>query len=131
MSVNTLTSYLLLLVRKPTEALEFIKITERIALRLLEHTQKAQHNLHNQSSKALPTIGESEQSSVYTNQKPPGTMDSTANDQNSFFVAGATGNKDSHITGMLLTNYLLSINLMSSIAQKFSNPDGFETNHQL
>ena len=56
MSVNTLTSYLLLLVRKPLEAFEFIKITERIALRLLEHTQKAQSN------KTLPTIGESENS---------------------------------------------------------------------
>ena len=35
MSVNTLTSYLLLMVKKPVEALEFIKIAERISLRLL------------------------------------------------------------------------------------------------
>ena len=35
-SVNTLTSFLLLQVCKPAEALEFIKITERIAMRLLE-----------------------------------------------------------------------------------------------
>lgn len=40
MSVNTLTSYLLILVKKPTEALEFIKIAERIALRLLENNPK-------------------------------------------------------------------------------------------
>lgn len=40
MSVNTLTSYLLLLVKKPVEALEFIKIAERIALRLLENNNK-------------------------------------------------------------------------------------------
>jgi len=40
MSVNTLTSYLLILVKKPIEALEFIKIAERIALRLLENNPK-------------------------------------------------------------------------------------------
>jgi hypothetical protein len=40
MSVNTLTSYLLILVKKPMEALEFIKIAERIALRLLENNPK-------------------------------------------------------------------------------------------
>jgi hypothetical protein len=40
MSVNTLTSYLLLLVKKPVEALEFIKIAERIAYRLLENNSK-------------------------------------------------------------------------------------------
>jgi hypothetical protein len=48
MSVNTLTSYLLLLVNKPNEALEFVRISERIALRMLEYTQKqfmARHNL--------------------------------------------------------------------------------------
>lgn len=42
MSVNTLTSYLLILVKKPMEALEFIKIAERIALRLLENNPKIQ-----------------------------------------------------------------------------------------
>jgi hypothetical protein len=36
LAVNTLTSYLLLLIKKPTEALEFIRIAERIALRLLD-----------------------------------------------------------------------------------------------
>ena len=36
LAVNTLTAYLLLHVRKPTEALEFIKIAERIAYRLLK-----------------------------------------------------------------------------------------------
>ena len=40
MSVNTLTSYLLLLVKKPAEAVEFIKIAERIALRLLQNNPK-------------------------------------------------------------------------------------------
>ena len=40
LSVNTLTSYLLLLIRKPSEALEFIKIAESIALRLLESTNR-------------------------------------------------------------------------------------------
>ncbi len=40
MSVNTLTSYLLLLVKKSVEALEFIKIAERIAYRLLENNSK-------------------------------------------------------------------------------------------
>lgn len=36
LAVNTLTAYLLLHVKKPTEALEFIKIAERIAYRLLK-----------------------------------------------------------------------------------------------
>jgi hypothetical protein len=36
LAVNTLTSFLLLQIKKPTEALEFIKIAERIALRLLD-----------------------------------------------------------------------------------------------
>jgi hypothetical protein len=54
MSVNTLTSYLLLLVKKPVEALEFIKIAERIAYRLLENNSKMN------SQKNLEIIGESE-----------------------------------------------------------------------
>ena len=54
MSVNTLTSYLLLLVKKPGEALEFIKIAERIAYRLLENNSKMN------SQKTLEIIGESE-----------------------------------------------------------------------
>lgn len=54
MSVNTLTSYLLLLVKKPVEALEFIKIAERIAYRLLEN------NSIMNSQKTLEIIGESE-----------------------------------------------------------------------
>ena len=54
MSVNTLTSYLLLLVKKPVEALEFIKIAERIAYRLLENNSKMN------SQKTLEIIGESE-----------------------------------------------------------------------
>ena len=41
LSVNTLTSYLLLLVKKPQESIEFIKITERISTRLLEASRKA------------------------------------------------------------------------------------------
>lgn len=40
LAVNTLTSYLLLLVKKPTEALEFIKIAERIALKLLNGNEE-------------------------------------------------------------------------------------------
>ena len=40
LAVNTLTSYLLILVKKPVEALEFIKIAERIAMRLLKETKK-------------------------------------------------------------------------------------------
>jgi hypothetical protein len=32
LSVNTLSGYLLLLVRKPQEALEFVKVSQRIAL---------------------------------------------------------------------------------------------------
>ena len=54
MSVNTLASYLLLLVKKPVEALEFIKIAERIAYRLLENNSKMN------SQKTLEIIGESE-----------------------------------------------------------------------
>ena len=54
MSVNTLTSYLLLLVKKPVEALEFIKIAERIAYRLLENNSKMNRQ------KTLEIIGESE-----------------------------------------------------------------------
>jgi hypothetical protein len=54
MSVNTLTSYLLMLVKKPVEALEFIKIAERIAYRLLENNSKMN------SQKTLEIIGESE-----------------------------------------------------------------------
>jgi hypothetical protein len=34
--------------------------------------------------------------------------------------------KQSQITGMLLSNYILSINLMKSIAHKFTQPDEFE-----
>ena len=40
-----MTSYLLLMVKKPIEALEFISISERIALRLLQSNQ----NLENTS----------------------------------------------------------------------------------
>jgi hypothetical protein len=38
MAVNTLTGYLLLMIEKPEEALEFISIAERIAIRLLEQS---------------------------------------------------------------------------------------------
>jgi hypothetical protein len=38
MAVNTLTGYLLLMIEKPGEALEFITIAERIAIRLLEQS---------------------------------------------------------------------------------------------
>ena len=40
MAVNTLTGYLLLMIEKPEEALEFISIAERIAIRLLEQSQR-------------------------------------------------------------------------------------------
>ena len=56
LSVNTLTSYLLLLVKKPLEALEFIKIAERIALRLLQASEK----LVGAQKTNLEIIGESE-----------------------------------------------------------------------
>ncbi len=36
MAVNTLTGYLLLMIDKPQEALEFIQIADRISIRLLE-----------------------------------------------------------------------------------------------
>lgn len=39
MAVNTLTGYLLLMIEKPEEAMEFISIAERIAFRLLEQSQ--------------------------------------------------------------------------------------------
>jgi hypothetical protein len=40
------------------------------------------------------------------------------------------GGKPSQITGMLLSNYILAINLMLSIAKKFScSNDEFETFH--
>lgn len=55
LSVNTLTSYLLLLVKKPKEAFEFINISERISIRLLEESQKA---LLNNSNNSLQVIGE-------------------------------------------------------------------------
>jgi len=38
MSVNTLTGYLLLLIEKPLESLEFINIAERIASKLIEQS---------------------------------------------------------------------------------------------
>lgn len=38
MAVNTLTGYLLLMIEKPEEAMEFISIAERIAYRLLEQS---------------------------------------------------------------------------------------------
>lgn len=63
MSVNTLTSYLLLLVKKPVEALEFIKIAERIALRLLENNSKVN------SQKTLEIIGESESQHEITERR--------------------------------------------------------------
>jgi hypothetical protein len=56
LSVNCLTSYLLLLVKKPLEALEFIKIAERIALRLLQASEK----LVGAQKNNLEIIGESE-----------------------------------------------------------------------
>jgi hypothetical protein len=37
--------------------------------------------------------------------------------------------RKSQITGMLLSNYILSINLMKSIANKFTSPDTFEESH--
>ena len=92
MAVNTLTGYLLLLVKKPAEALEFIKITERIAMRLLESNQQKQGSM-----KHLPTIGEISQG-----------QHSTTESQNY--------SKSSRITNTLLANYILSVNLMSSIA---------------
>ena len=55
LSVNTLTSYLLLLVKKPKEAFEFINISERISIRLLEESKKA---LLNNSNNSLQVIGE-------------------------------------------------------------------------
>lgn len=38
LAVNTLTGYLLLMIEKPDEALEFISIAERISVRLLEQS---------------------------------------------------------------------------------------------
>lgn len=92
LSVNTLTSYLLLLIKKPAEALEFIKISEGIALRLLEST-----NRDGQSH--LKIISE-----------------------NDSVAQAHLNNGKSQITGMLLSNYILSINLLRSIATKFSDP---------
>ena len=63
MSVNTLTSYLLLLVKKPLEALEFIKIAERIAMRLLQHNSKMS------SQKTLEIIGESDSQHEITERR--------------------------------------------------------------
>lgn len=100
LSVNTLTSYLLLLVKKPSEALEFIKITERISIRLLEATKKTLQN------ESLEIIGE------VTDPSP-----SKNREEGSFFI---TKGKPSQITGMLLSNYILAINLMLSIAKKFT-----------
>ena len=113
LSVNTLTSYLLLLVKKPLEALEFIKIAERIALRLLQATQK----LSGLQKTNLEPIGESESQNEFTER--PGVQPSQ--DEEPFFMG-----KQSQITGMLLSNYILSINLMKSIANKFSNPEHFQ-----
>ena len=94
LSVNTLTCYLLMLVKKPSEALEFLKITERIAMRLLESSQR-----RSGSFKHLPTIDEVSEKPVFQ--------------------------KDSHVSGPLLSNYILAVNLMTSIAQKFADPEDF------
>ena len=70
--------------KKPTEALEFIRITERILSKMLssEHSHES-------------------------------------------FIA-----KPTQITGMLLSNYILSVNLMLSIALKFSeSASNFEDSH--
>jgi hypothetical protein len=104
MAVNTLTSYLLLLVKKPAEALEFIKITERIAMRLLESTQQKQGSM-----KHLPTIGEDPDTNDYF--------------EDGFDSDNSLGEKKSQITGTLLSNYILSINLMQSIATKYASDD--------
>jgi hypothetical protein len=102
-SVNSLTSYLLLLVKKPAEALEFLRISERIAMRLLDSQQLQKY------------AGVVPQS---LNDKCG--FDSTQNAE-SFFTA-----QPSQITGVLLSNYFLSINLMTTVALKFSNSHEFE-----
>lgn len=63
LSVNTLTAYLLLQVKKPGEALEFIKIAERIAYRLLKNPVAA-------AAVDLAIIGESENEVTDRQQKP-------------------------------------------------------------
>lgn len=55
LAVNTLTAYLLLQIKKPAEALEFIKIAERLAYKLLENTEAYKVNTVD-----LAIIGESE-----------------------------------------------------------------------
>ena len=102
-SVNALTSYLLLLVKKPAEALEFLRISERIAMRLLDSQQL---------QKFAGVVPQS------LNDKCG--FDSTQNAE-SFFTA-----QPSQITGVLLSNYFLSINLMTTVALKFSNSHEFE-----
>lgn len=88
LAVNTLSAYLLLIARRPAEALEFIKISERFAIQLLD--------LSDQLLITYVKAGKESQTE--------------------------TPFKRSKITGMLLSNYILSINLMKSIAVKFSEP---------
>lgn len=102
LSVNTLTSYLLLLVKKPVEALEFIKIAERVAMKLLDALLNPTRHL------PLAVIGESGESAK------------------SMPILG----KKTQVTGMLLSNYILAINLMKSIATKYAYPKLFESTHQ-
>ena len=64
MAVNTLTGYLLLTIEKPTEALEFISIAERIAYQLIDKNiaSKEEENKNSQGhvqDLPLDTIGES------------------------------------------------------------------------
>ena len=98
-SVNLLTSYILLLACKAKESLEFLQISERIANKLLCVSQ--------QRTRAAAV-----------------NFDATTNEQ-SFF-----GSKPSQITGMLLSNYFLTINLMFSVAAKIDNPQDFDKKHQ-
>jgi len=102
LSVNTLTSYLLLLVKKPVEALEFIKIANRVAMKLLDSLLNPNRNT------PLAVIGESGDS------HPSGPT--------------ITGKK-SQVTGMLLSNYILAINLMKSVATKYAFPKQFDEVH--
>jgi len=89
-----MTSYLLLMVKKPIEALEFISISERIALRMLQYNQNLE-NIDENNNEITEKVKKIEE-------------------------------KTSKITGLLLSNYILSINLMKSIALKCTNPDNFE-----
>lgn len=90
--MNALTTYLLLLVKKPHEALEFARVSQRIAQKLLDESSDTNMGSNEDGTRGV--------------------------------------GKQSQITGMLLSNYLLGVNLMLSIAEKYNRSQSvFEVFH--